>query len=73
MDKLVGNIGIDEAAAIASEYRDRKQEILNLPGEGDTTMDTGAISVIQNNVENEMDTDRGDDSKEAEKTDGISP
>jgi len=47
--------------------------MLNLPGDGNITMDTGAVSVIQNDVENEMDTDRGDDSKESEKTDGTLP
>ena len=46
MDRIVGNIGIDEAATIASEYRDRKREMLNLPGEGDTAMDTGDASAI---------------------------
>ena len=73
MDRILCNISIEEAAAIAKEYRDRKHEMLNLPGEGDTAMDTSDGSVRQKKIDNEMDTDDGEDSEESEKTDATSP
>ena len=73
MDRILCNISIEEAAAIAKEYRDRTHEMLNLPGEGDTAMDTSDGSVRQKKIDNEMDTDDGEDSEESEKTDATSP
>ena len=43
LDRIVGSISIDKAAAIASEFREQKNEMTNLPLEEDRAMDTDSV------------------------------
>ena len=60
----MGVISIDEAAAIAAEYRERTAEKTHLPGEGVTAMD-----MDETKIEEVMDIDDSDDSEESETSD----